>query len=183
MYKIYPDRQGIRHLFLYGIYISFRPSDVSNAAGRFPDSFHHNDKIAPFHRIAARLLIIFGNLEMTGFKAFDIHHQTAILGMEKLSSTTAAAYEDEYITVPDTAAHTLVYHTAEGTDTLCAYQSCRGRENTASYHSDRTWQQVYWLIKREAASSILAPKWARTPLGKQQGHSGNGRGGSNTGGT
>lgn len=34
--------------------------------------------------------------------------------MEKLYQLTAAAYEDKYITVPDT----LVYHTAEKTDTL-----------------------------------------------------------------
>ena len=51
---------------------------------------------------------------MTGFKAFDIHHQTAILGMEKLHQLTAAAY-------------TLVYHTAEGTDTL-AHISPAGAE-------------------------------------------------------
>lgn len=55
---------------------------------------------------------------MTGFKALDVHHQTAILGMEELHQLTAAANEDEYITVPDTATHTLVYHTAERTDTL-----------------------------------------------------------------
>lgn len=55
---------------------------------------------------------------MTGLKALDVHHQTAILGMEKLHQLTAAANEDEYITVPIIAAHTLVYHTAEGTDTL-----------------------------------------------------------------
>ena len=127
MYKIYPGQtRNTTSIFIR--YIHFvPPSDVSNAARRFPDSFHHNDKIAPFHRIAARLLIIFGNLEMTGFKAFDIHHQTAILGMEKLHQLTAAAYEDEYITVPDTAAHTLVYHTAEGTDTL-AHISPAGAE-------------------------------------------------------
>lgn len=64
---------------------------------------------------------------MTGFKALDIHHQTAILGMEKLHQFTAAANEDEYITVPDTAAHTLVYHTAERTDTL-AHISPAGAE-------------------------------------------------------
>ena len=29
-------------------------------------------------------------------------------------------------------------------------------------------QQAYWLIKREAASSIPAPKWARTPLGNNR---------------
>ncbi|MCS3025914.1 hypothetical protein NXW75_23655 [Bacteroides xylanisolvens] len=27
---------------------------------------------------------------------------------------------------------------------------------------------MYWLIKREAASSIPAPKWARTPLGNNR---------------
>ena len=104
MYKIYPGQtRNTTSIFIR--YIHFvPPSDVSNAA-----------------------LIIFGNLEMTGFKAFDIHHQTAILGMEKLHQLTAAAYEDEYITVPDTAAHTLVYHTAEGTDTL-AHISPAGAE-------------------------------------------------------
>lgn len=64
---------------------------------------------------------------MTGLKALDVHHQTAILGMEELHQLTAAANEDEYITVPDTAAHTLVYHTAEGTDTL-AHISPAGTE-------------------------------------------------------
>lgn len=55
---------------------------------------------------------------MTGLKALDVHHQTAILGMEKLHQLTVAANEDEYITVLDTPSHTPVYHTAEGTDTL-----------------------------------------------------------------
>jgi len=47
--------------------------------------------------------------------------------MEKLHQLTTAANEDEYITVPETAAHTLVYHTAEGTDTL-AHISLAGAE-------------------------------------------------------
>ena len=45
----------------------------------------------------------------------------------KKTGTLSDAYEDEYITVPDTAAHTLVYHTAEGTDTL-AHISPAGAE-------------------------------------------------------
>lgn len=64
---------------------------------------------------------------MTGFKALDVHHQTALLGIEKLHQLTATANEDEYITVFDTTSHTIVYHTAEGTDTL-AHISPAGAE-------------------------------------------------------
>lgn len=116
---------------------------------------------------------------MIGFKALDVHHQTAILGMEKLHQLTAATNEKmKYITVPDTASHTPVYHTAEGTD--------------APTHISLAGVEKYRIVsfKQNMAIGILVDQTGSclfhtgTQMGtdaikKQQGHSENGREGSN----
>lgn len=88
--------------------------------------------------------------------------------MEKFHQFTAATNENEHVAVLDAAANTLMYHTAKRIDAPCACRFCRGKDNTALYHSDRTWQPLYWLIKREVLSSIPKLKWARTPLGNNK---------------
>lgn len=118
MYKIYPGPTRNTVVFSYGIYIPFCPQPSKTLLGRFLDSYYHNDKVAPFHRITARLLIIYKNLKTIGRKVLDVYHQTTVLYMEKLHRLTAAADENKYISVPDTASHVLMHHSTEGTDTF-----------------------------------------------------------------
>ena len=50
-----------------------------------------------------------------------------ILGMKQPHQLAAASYEDEHVTVPDTALHPLVYHAAQRTDSLAHVRPARAQ--------------------------------------------------------
>lgn len=130
MYKIYPGlTRYTTVIFIPYIYFS-QPSTVSGVAGvagGFLYTFHHDNKVTPFHRITAELFIIGGNLKTTGFKPLYVHHQAAVLGMEKLHQLTTTTDEDEHVTILDTASHTFMHHTAKGTDALAHISPARAK--------------------------------------------------------
>ena len=102
----------------------FQPfgSESSEPGSRiFGYALDHHDKVAPLHRIAFCLLVIFRQPEASGLQTLDIHHHPAILGMEQFHQLPTAAYEDEHVAVADIGAHLLLDHTDERVDAA----SCR----------------------------------------------------------
>ena len=102
---------------LYNIFAALCTQAAKTLAGCLY-AFHHQHKVTPFHAVAACLLIIVGQFEASGFQTLDIHHHAAVLGMKQFHKLQVATYEDEHVTVTHLTLHTLMYYTAQRTDSL-----------------------------------------------------------------
>lgn len=119
------------------ILFSFSPKASQAVPGRFPDVFNHHDKVAPFHRVEFRFLVIKGNLETAGLQTLHVHYKSAIFGMEELHQLAVTTDKYEHIPILHATAHTFMDNTTQGSDTF-ALSVLPGIRSSALYHSGRT---------------------------------------------
>lgn len=100
------------------VFRAFSPQTTKPRCRILVDPLNHHHQVAPFHRIAFCILVIFGQLEPAGLQPLDIHYHTAVFGMEKFHELPATADEDKDIAVAHVCPHPFLHHSDQRVDSL-----------------------------------------------------------------
>ena len=133
---------------LYLVFPSFSPEPAQSRGGILGNALDHNHKIGPFHRVASALGIIFRYTEPTRLQPLHIHNHTTVLGMKEFHQPSAAADEDEHVTVLYVGSHLFLDHSYKRVDPL------------AHVRPSRTQMVAHRFIKRE---HDISPDCGSTP--------------------
>ena len=85
------EKRGRKISLSHMVFNPFGPQSLQPLGRVLPQSLDHHNQVAPLHRIRLLLRIIIGKTEPAGLKPFDIHPQTAVLGMDKFHEPAAVA--------------------------------------------------------------------------------------------
>ena len=107
------------------VFRAFSPQTTKPRCRILVDPLNHHHQVAPFHRIAFCILVIFGQLEPAGLQPLDIHYHTAVFGMEKFHELPATADEDKDIAVADIGTHLLLDNSYQGIYSLAHIRPAR----------------------------------------------------------
>ena len=129
-------------------------------------ALNHHNQIPPLHGVCPLLGIILGQTEPATLQSLDIHHHTAVLGMDKLHELAAVADEDEDIAVPHLRTEFILYDAHKGIDALA--HVCETCTQVVTHRVVQREHGSPRLLRKTSINTFSEPlpKWALNPLGK-----------------